>query len=259
MPRGGRLVFHTRTVEVTRREAHHYSFPIEPGSYVRLSVQDTGCGMPGEVQARVFEPFFTTKEQGKGTGLGLSTVYGIVKQSGGYIDVSSEVGKGTTFHIFLPRHDGEVESPPRAEVVRAPAGSETILLVDDDAGVRKLISRTLTQSGYTVLEADRPRAALEICRSREGEIDLLVTDVVLPEINGRELAQRVVQERPGIKIIYISGFANDAVLQTGQLGPGAVFLQKPVDADRLGNAVREVLEGAHGPLPSTLATLDPAA
>jgi CheY-like chemotaxis protein len=216
---------------------------VQPGAYVRLSVSDTGCGMSEEVRAHVFEPFFTTKEVGKGTGLGLSTAYGIVKQSEGHIDVESESGKGTTFHVYLP----QVIEPARqtmqaVPLARALRGSETVLLVEDDDVVRALSRTVLERQGYTILEACHGVEALQMCGRYEGPLHLLLTDVVMPHMNGRQLYVEVSRLRPGIKVLYMSGYTGGAIGQLGELEAEVAFLQKPFPADILARKVREVLD-----------------
>jgi CheY-like chemotaxis protein len=209
-----------------------------------LAVSDTGTGMDAETQSHVFEPFFTTKEPGKGTGLGLATVYGIVKQSGGYIWLYSEMGKGTAFKIYLPR----VDEPPEVtgEAHKLPAepasASETVLLVEDEPALRELILLTLQKYGYTVLEAADAVSAMQIAEQHQGKIQLLVTDVVMPGIGGRELATRLARLRPEMKVLYISGYPDQAILHRGMLEPGLAFLQKPFTAADLTRKVREVLD-----------------
>ena len=243
MPDGGVLTIETMNVAMdsTSAQAH---FPLSPGPYVLLAFSDTGVGMDAETQARIFEPFFTTKEKGKGTGLGLAMVYGIVKQSGGYIWVYSEVGKGTTFKIYLPRSEEQLdESRPVQIGVEAQQGTETILLVEDEDAVRALVRNVLREKGYRVLEASRGEEALELSELYSGQIDLLVTDVVMPRMSGRDLARRMVNVRPYIKVLYISGYADDVVWYQGGVDSGGAFLQKPFSPEALARKVREVLSG----------------
>jgi CheY-like chemotaxis protein len=208
-----------------------------------LSVSDTGVGMSAEVRNQVFEPFFTTKEKGKGTGLGLSTVYGIVKQSGGNIWVYSEPGKGTTFKIYLPR----VDEPPeefkeKVEVKEIPRGSETILLVEDEKEVLKLASRILKEQGYRILEAATGEEALKICKENKGPFHLLLTDVVMPQMSGRQLKERLGQVGQGFKVLYMSGYTDNAIVHHGVLEKGMNFIQKPFTLEGLARKVREVLD-----------------
>jgi CheY-like chemotaxis protein len=207
-----------------------------------LAVSDTGTGMDAATQARVFEPFFTTKEAGKGTGLGLSTVYGIVKQSGGHVWVYSEVGHGTTFKVYLPAAGGAGESLPKEFSAERPRGTETILLVEDEEAVRLLLLDILGAEGYTVLPASNGHDALRLCGGREGPIHLLITDVVMPGMSGRELAGRVTEECGGVKVLYMSGYTDDAVVRHGVLEEGAAFLQKPFTPDAVLHKVREALD-----------------
>jgi PAS domain S-box-containing protein len=252
MPRGGTVILETGNVVLDRTYARDHQ-SVEPGRYVMLAVSDTGEGMSPETQARIFEPFYTTKEVGKGTGLGLSMVYGIVKQSGGYIWVYSEPGQGTTFKIYLPR----VDQP--AEVVggdnRSPKvqrGTETILLVEDDEQLRALTSAVLAHCGYNVLVASAPEEGLAICKSTSDDIRLLVTDVVMPRMNGRQLAEQGQKIRPRMRVLYVSGYTNDAIAHYGVLDPGLWFLPKPYALSSLIAKVREVLDSA--PEPSAAAT-----
>jgi PAS domain S-box-containing protein len=242
MPEGGRLTVETANAELDKDNAEQH-FPAPPGSYVLLAVSDTGTGMDPETKSRIFEPFYTTKEKGKGTGLGLATVYGVVKQSGGYIWVYSEPGQGTVFRIYLPRVR---EAPEPARPSPAPAaplrGSETLLLVEDDEMVRHLVSRMLKSRGYTVLAASDGTDALRQVESHRGPIDMLITDVVMPGMSGREVAQRVTTLRPQVTVLYLSGYTDDAIVRHGMLEPGIAFLQKPFSADVLARKIREVLD-----------------
>jgi len=242
MPHGGRLILQTENVNLDEaRAAGHY--PIRPGQYVLLTVNDTGCGMDAETQKHIFEPFFTTKEQGKGTGLGLATVHGIVHQSGGYIYVYSELGNGSCFKIYLPRVDQVAEpTKSRQAIEHHSRGTETILVVEDEAMVRDLTLEVLKESGYTVISAERPDDALRICSQNEGPIDLLLTDVVMPGMSGLELAERLKPERPKMKVLYVSGYTADAVARRGMSDPKTAFLQKPFAPGALVRKVREVLE-----------------
>jgi PAS domain S-box-containing protein len=243
MPRGGKLTLETTNIEI--RESYRAGeIAIVPGRYVMLAVSDTGCGMDPDTQARIFEPFFTTKGPGKGTGLGLSTVYGIVKQSGGYIFAYSEVNRGTTFKIYLPRIEGSVEPLEQAKTPLARcAGSETVLLVEDEPGVRILVRETLRMYGYIVLEARHGYEALLIEQEHLNQIQLLITDVVMPQMSGREVADRLLSARRDLKVLYISGYTEAAVIHHGVLDPGTAFLQKPFSPDDLIRKVRQVLDG----------------
>jgi CheY-like chemotaxis protein len=242
MPRGGTLTIEAVNVEIDPARAAE-QFDISPGRYVMLSVTDTGTGMDSATQARIFEPFFTTKPKGKGTGLGLSTVFGIVAQSGGHIHVESEPGKGTAFRIYLPRTD---ESPAVTEEAREsspkPLGSETILVVDDDEQVRHVAVAILRRHGYNVLEAGTPGDALLICEQFEGHIHLLITDVVMPRMGGRQLWERLHPLRPDMKVLFVSGYADDALGDYGVLSSELVFLQKPLVVAQLLTKVRSVLD-----------------
>ena len=243
MPNGGRLMIETANVELDTSFSQH-AVVMSPGKYVMLAVTDNGVGMDAQTQAHLFEPFFTTKEKGKGTGLGLATVYGIVKQSGGYIWVYSEPGRGTTFKIYLPRIEEEVAKPGKpdadsSKVLRR--GCETVLLVEDEDGVRQLTREYLETNGYTVMEAPNGHAALELAGMHHGPIHLLMTDVVMPGISGRELAGRLAKMRPEIKILYMSGYTDQAVLHHGMLDSGSVLLQKPFTMAVLAAKVREIL------------------
>jgi PAS domain S-box-containing protein len=243
MPRGGKLGIETSNVELTQDYAF-WHVSVTPGPYVMLAVSDTGEGMDAETQARIFEPFFTTKEKGKGTGLGLATVYGIVKQSGGYIWVYSEAGKGTTFKVYFPRVEGtaekvRVQDPPGAWIT----GSETLLLVEDDEGVRELAREFLQKRGYHVLVATGGRQAVQLVEQHPGPIHLMITDVVMPGMSGRELVDRVATRRRGMRVLYVSGYTEDAVLQHGVENAGTMFLSKPFALSALARKVREVLAG----------------
>jgi PAS domain S-box-containing protein len=241
MPEGGRLTIETVNVELDEAYARRH-VAVQPGRYVRLAVSDTGCGMDAATRSHLFEPFFTTKEQGKGTGLGLSTVYGIVKQSGGNIWVYSEPGGGTTFKIYLPRVDEPLEPlAPARKPLESVRGSETILLVEDEDPVRELARRVLENSGYTVLAAANGVEALKVAGEHAGVIHLMVSDVVMPEMSGRELARRAAVLRPDMKVLYSSGYSDKAVFQHGVLAPGAAFIEKPFTPEGLVRKVREVL------------------
>ena len=243
MPEGGRLTIETLNVDLDHNYVQQHAV-VEPGPYVMLTVSDTGSGIDPETQARIFEPFFTTKTQGRGTGLGLATVYGVVKQSGGYIWVYSEVGQGTTFKVYLPQVPSEVEKSAPEKIVAGPApGTETILFVEDEESVRELVSEYLRGRGYTILEASDGVQALELAEKHAGKIHLLITDVVMPRISGRELATRLTAARAGLKVLYISGYTDDSIFRHGVLEGGMSFLQKPFNLKAIAQKVREVLDG----------------
>ncbi|MEX2221109.1 MAG: PAS domain S-box protein [Candidatus Rokuibacteriota bacterium] len=256
MPDGGRLTVRTANVDLDEAAAARWS-DVKAGPYVLLEVGDTGVGMDAETRSHLFEPFFTTKEQGKGTGLGLSTVYGTVKQSGGHIAVESESGHGSTFTVYLPRVAVAVapaatrpapESPAArsgasAEATLTPGHGETILLVEDAQRVRAVVREILEMSGYVVLEARHGAEALEVSNRHAGSIHLLVTDVVMPQMSGRELAQRLATLRPELKVLYMSGYTDDAIVRHGVLASGIAFLSKPFTPNALALKVRDVLDG----------------
>ncbi len=243
MPGGGRVLIETTCV-LLRDELVERRHRLPPGDYVCLAVTDSGMGMDEATQAHLFEPFFTTKEVGKGTGLGLATVYGIVKQSGGYIWVYSEPQRGTTVKVYLPRVPGTAEPPlPAPEPPALRGGHETVLLVEDATPVRTLARRALEARGYTVLDAADGPSAIELSRRHSGVIDALVTDVVMPGMSGRELAERLAPTRPEMKVLYTSGYTDDAMVRQGVLSAGVAFLQKPFVPDTLARKVRDVLDG----------------
>ena len=244
MPRGGQ--FTLRTANVFLEQDYAALRPgVRPGRHVLLAVSDTGCGMDEETRAHLFEPFFTTKGPDKGTGLGLATVYGIVQQSGGHIDVESAPDRGTTFHIYLPRSKASLlPEESGAEHAEAGKGTETVLVVEDEPAVRSLLGRALRGCGYTVLEASGGAEALRLVEGYAGPIQLLVTDVVMPGMNGRQLAERLTALRPGVRVLFLSGYTDDAVMHHGVHGEGLAFLQKPFAPDVLARKVREVLERA---------------
>jgi two-component system, cell cycle sensor histidine kinase and response regulator CckA len=241
MPEGGRLVVETCNTELDATYAvDHVS--VKPGRYVMLAVSDTGVGMDKQTMAHIFEPFFTTKESGRGTGLGLSTVYGIVKQSGGYIWVYSEPGKGSTFKVYLPRVDESPEDFTAGESThRAQAGKETILVVEDEEDVRELIQTVLREKGYEVIVSEDPQHAERAAAQFGGEIHLLLTDMVMPGISGRELATRISARRQDIRVLYMSGYTDNVITAGGMLEKGLAFLQKPFSPATLVQKVREVL------------------
>ncbi|HEX7960081.1 MAG TPA: ATP-binding protein, partial [Terriglobales bacterium] len=241
MPKGGKLMIETMNAELDEGYVREHA-AVNPGAYVMIAVSDTGVGMTEDIRSRIFEPFFTTKEPGKGTGLGLSTVYGIVKQSDGYVWVYSEAGIGTTFKVYLPRIDAPIDIiPNRTNGLPIHRGTETILLVEDEDGVRALVRQLLTRQGYTVIESRHGGEALLLCERHQGKIDLLLTDVVLQQMSGRELAQRLKLVRPEMRVLYISGYTDDAVVQHGVLSTGTAFLQKPFTTDALIRKVRQLL------------------
>jgi len=214
-----------------------------PGEYVFLAVSDTGCGMDGDTLKNIFEPFFTTKESGKGTGLGLATVYGIVKQNSGFIHVYSESGQGTTFRIYLPRHrTKERFLSEKREEQPVPRGNEAILLVEDEAAMLRMIKTMLERLGYTVAAAKTPGEAIKYAQKNKGEIHLILTDVVMPEMNGRDLANRLLTTHPDLKCLFMSGYTADAIARHGVLDEGANFVQKPFSKEQLGAKIRQVLD-----------------
>src|SRR5438094_1507237 len=242
MPQGGKLTLETRNIDLDSSYTLEHSL-VKPGPYVQLTVSDSGIGMDEETQAHAFEPFFTTKPRGQGTGLGLAMVYGTVKQSGGFIWVYSEPGRGATFKIYLPRVDAPVESAaPPAPVERPPRGSETVLLAEDEPAVRAIARQALERQGYTVLAAPSGADALALAAQHGATIHLLLTDVVMPGMSGRDLADRLTAQRPGIRVLYISGYTDNAIVRHGMLEPGLAYLQKPFRPDALVRKVREVLD-----------------
>ena len=245
MPSGGRLTVETSNTNLDDSYVQQHP-EVTSGEYVMLAVADNGVGMDNATQIRIFEPFFTTKEQGKGTGLGLAVCYGIVKQANGHLWVYSERGRGTTFKVLLPRATEE-ETAVVARLPEPPSsqGTETILMVEDEPVVRKLAVRALTERGYRVLEAEDGPSALAVVEEFQGDISLLVTDVVMPGMNGKELADRLSTDRPDLRVLYISGYAEHAVVRQGVLVEGIAFLSKPFDLSELARTVREVLDKAH--------------
>jgi CheY-like chemotaxis protein len=241
MPSGGTLTIETANVELDEHYARTHA-TVTPGHYVALTVTDTGTGMTPEVQARLFEPFFTTKEIGKGTGLGMATVYGIVARSGGSVGVYSEVGKGTSFKVYFPRvetADLAMEAP--RPVAPVPVGTQTVLVVEDEDGLRELARKLLLRQGYTVLVAANADEALRVFEANQS-IDVLLTDVVMPGASGPELTRHLVEQRPALRVIYMSGYTEDAIVQHGVLKPGIAFLNKPFTSETLGAKIREALE-----------------
>jgi two-component system cell cycle sensor histidine kinase/response regulator CckA len=243
MPGGGKLTIETSNVRIDEEYARRRT-GVKPGEYVMLAVSDTGRGMSPEVQSRIFEPFFTTKETGKGTGLGLSTVYGIVKQTGGNVWVYTEEGMGTAFKVYFPAVPDAEKSAGKAEKreMRSPRGTETLLLAEDEEVVRTIIRTVLGSNGYRVMEARDGREALEIAERHQGPIDLLLTDLIMPEISGKDLASRLMKNHPEAKVLYMSGYTENAIVHHGVLDAGTAFIQKPFRVDALAQKVREVLD-----------------
>jgi CheY-like chemotaxis protein len=243
MPGGGKLSIETSNVFLDEGYSHLH-LPVPPGPYVMLAISDTGVGMDVKTASHIFEPFFTTKGQGKGTGLGLSTVYGIVKQSGGFIWVYSEPGKGSTFKVYLPRTEDRRDAPDKdGSPVEDLRGEKTVLVVEDEESIRRLAIEILGRYGYGVLSAGDGEEALRIADVHQGEISLLLTDVVMPRMGGRELYERLRPLQPGIKVLYMSGYTDDAIVHQGVLEPGIAFLQKPYSPISLAKKVKDVLEG----------------
>ncbi|MFN2515260.1 MAG: ATP-binding protein [Pyrinomonadaceae bacterium] len=241
MPAGGKLTIETGNAVLS--EDYALGHAAIAGPYVMLAVSDTGCGMAADLQAHVFEPFFTTKGAGQGTGLGLATVYGIVKQSGGNVWLYSEVGKGTTFKIYLPRVDAvSADHQLSPDTVALPKGTETLLLVEDEDQVRKIVQAILEGQGYNVLSAANGEEALELAEQHDAEIQLMITDVVMPQMSGREIADRLAGIRPRLKVLYMSGYTDDAIVRHGLLDAKLNFIQKPFDAATATRKVREVLD-----------------
>jgi len=243
MPHGGELTIETGNAELDEAYAQEHRVQFREGACVMVAVSDTGSGMDAATQARLFEPFFTTKPAGKGTGLGLATVYGIVKQSGGLIWVYSEVGHGTTFKVYLPRAEGTVDPVrTRASEQGSLRGTETVLIVEDQAEVRNTTKKTLEACGYHVLVAATGPHALSIADRHTGPIHVLVTDVVMPGMSGPEAARLLAQARPQMKVLYVSGYTDNAIVHHGVLEPGVVFLQKPFTPEALARKLRELLD-----------------
>jgi PAS domain S-box-containing protein len=242
MPQGGRFTIETANIDLDESYCRRHP-ALKAGPHVMMALSDNGVGMDTATQSHIFEPFFTTKEKGKGTGLGLSTVYGIVNQSNGSISVYSEPGKGTTFKVYFPRLGGTVIAAPAkirsGEVIR---GGETVLIAEDESSVRALIARVLRERGYTVLEAPDGMEALRVARDCSGNIDLIVTDVVMPKLSGTELVSQLETTKPGIKALYLSGYTDSSIVHHGLLGPKVAFLQKPFTIERLARKVREVID-----------------
>jgi signal transduction histidine kinase/ActR/RegA family two-component response regulator len=247
MPAGGKLLIETSHAELDEEYVRAHA-PLQPGHYVMLAITDSGQGMDEETRSRIFEPFFTTKESGKGTGLGLSTVYGIIKQSNGHVWVYSEPGQGTTFKVYLPRvqmPQGEAtvrEHDQREGQLATQNGNETALLVEDDDSVRAVVRRTLESNGYDVIEAHSAAEAARLAQHHSGPIDFLITDLIMPETSGQDLAQTICALRPGVKVLYMSGYSDKAVLQQGMLSSDMDFLAKPFTQEMLLAKVRQVLD-----------------
>jgi two-component system, cell cycle sensor histidine kinase and response regulator CckA len=246
MPQGGKLTLATSNFHMDEKFVRRYPFPVNVGDYILLRVSDTGSGMDARTKARIFEPFFTTKEKGKGTGLGLSMVYGIIKQSNGYIEVSSELGAGTAFDIYLPKVDQAVDTSTNATASATLRGTETVLLVEDDPSLRVLAAHMLGSCGYSVLEASSGAAALAISHQQGVDIDLLLTDVVMPGMSGRVLAEQILAQSPHLVVLYISGYTGQTVGAHGVLAEGSYFLPKPFTREALARKVREVLDRKMG-------------
>ncbi|MBW2169558.1 MAG: response regulator [Deltaproteobacteria bacterium] len=242
MPKGGTLTIETANVELDRGYFQEHGIKNEPGPYVMLAVTDTGVGMDEETRSKMFDPFYTTKERSTGTGLGLATVYGIVKQTRGYIWPYSEPGQGTTIKVYLPRAGAGLEPGRREEVKKNElAGEETVLIVEDDDSVRKMAVRILGKYGYRILEAADGKKALEVCSGFGGKIHLLVTDVIMPGMNGKELAERLRAERPDMKVLFMSGYTQNIIMQKGVLPADIHYIQKPFSFEGLARKVREAL------------------
>ncbi|HTS63775.1 MAG TPA: ATP-binding protein [Candidatus Acidoferrales bacterium] len=245
MPNGGTLTIETTNIDLDENYVHAH-VDTKAGRYVLIAVSDTGTGMDDSTKAHAFEPFFTTKGPGRGTGLGLSTVFGIVRQSGGSVDIYSSPGKGTSAKVYLPRVDRSATVETERRRVKALRGSETILVAEDDEMVRSLVKETLVSHGYSVLDASGAEDAQKIAEIYRGDIQLLITDVVMPKVNGRDLAARLMKGRPGLKVLYMSGYTDGAVVNNGILQKEVAFLQKPFTPTALAEKVREVLDGCSG-------------
>ena len=241
MPDGGKITVETATVELDDKYCLGRE-PVIAGQYVMLSVRDNGCGMDETTKARIFEPFFTTKQPGQGTGLGLASVYGIVKQSGGYVWVYSEVGRGTTFKLYFPRVQADVEAPRMPHIyTESIGGDETILLVEDETALREVTAFTLRSVGYTVVEVDSPEKAIWFVGTHQEPIHLLLTDVIMPRMNGVELSKRLKATRPHLRVIFASGYGGEELARQLSIAPNAVLLEKPFSKDTLLTKIRAVL------------------
>ena len=241
MPKGGRLTIETNVVDLDD-EARCFREDVKPGRFVLLTTTDTGLGMPPEVKARVFEPFFTTKRIGEGTGLGLAVVHGIIRQSGGFVDVESEPGRGSAFHIFLPLIEDGVSHLEKPELSSGQAGTETILLVEDEEGVRRLASMALKSAGYVVLTANNGHDAIRVVEANPAVINLLFTDVVMPQMSGPDLATQLRARMPNLKVLLSSGYTDEAMTRHGIFSENVAFLQKPYTPQSLIRKVRQVLD-----------------
>jgi CheY-like chemotaxis protein len=241
MPQGGKLTIETRNVDLDASYTRTHP-EVKPGAYVLLAISDTGCGMDEATKARIFEPFFTTKDVGKGTGLGLAMVYGVVKQSGGHVAVYSEVGHGTTFKIYLPSTEERLPvTAPAPRPAATPTGKGTVLLVEDEDMVRNLSRAVLQEQGYTVLEARHGKEAIGLPGPDLDNVELTVTDVVMPGMDGRDLAQHLLRRKPNMKVLYVSGYTDNAIIRSGLLEPGTAFLEKPFTPEVLARKVHEML------------------
>ncbi len=243
MPQGGKLTIETGNVYLDE-EYVKAQVEVDPGPYALLGVSDTGIGMDAETQAHIFEPFFTTKGPGIGTGLGLATVFGIVKQSGGHIHVYSEVGQGTTIKIYLPQLEGPVETPASDKIKTKTFGSETILVVEDQEAIRDLVQRSLSAYGYRVLTARDGLDALSLCQNYPSAIQLVLTDVVMPNMGGKTLVEQLLPLRPDLKVLFMSGYTDQAIVHHGIIDPTTPFIHKPFSSAVLADKVRQVLDGA---------------
>ncbi|HEY1534156.1 MAG TPA: ATP-binding protein, partial [Polyangiaceae bacterium] len=246
MPKGGRLTIETANVEVDESGAPSPA-RVKPGRYVSFAIADSGSGMDEATLARAFEPFFTTKRIGKGTGLGLSTVYGIIKQSDGEVQVKSQPGIGTTFSVYLPRKDAPLAEPPLKARSVAKSGNETVLIVEDEDGIRALTARILRNAGYTVLAAENGGEALALVEKHTGKVDLLLTDVVMPQMSGRQIAERLASIQPGLKVLYMSGYTDEIIDHHGVLDAGMRLIGKPFVAADMTRKVRAVLDEGREP------------
>jgi CheY-like chemotaxis protein/two-component sensor histidine kinase len=243
MPEGGKLTLETQAITADEMYCRLHS-GMKPGTYAMLAISDSGCGMDEETRQRIFDPFFTTKGQGKGTGLGLAMVYGAVQQNGGFISVYSEPGVGTTFKIFVPAADAAAvaEASAQPSIDALPPGKETILLVEDEEMVRRLARMVLQRQGYHILETSGAQEAIALCRGHEGPIDLLLTDVVMPGMNGKALLQALLPMRPSLKVLFMSGYTENVIAHHGVLDAGTNFIQKPFSVDALSRKIRDLLD-----------------